>query len=320
MRWSHLLTPREWVRLSAFAAVVALLHAAGWGLFACFAQGNPAFAGLGTLAYVLGLRHAFDPDHIAAIDNTTRKLVQDGRRPLGVGFFFAVGHAAIVCVLALTVAVAAAGLGPGESLWRSYGDVVSATVSGAFLLLVGILNVAVLRDTLRVLRELRRGGEAADLAARLAERSARGLVPAALRRRISASWQMLPLGVAFGLGVGTATEVALLAVTAGVGSSSPPFLAVLSLPLLFAAGMTLVDTADGALMTHAYGWAFANPLKKIYFNLTVTGLSVAAALYIGTANLLRIEALDTGELGYLLAGGLAVAWAASVVAAKASRS
>ncbi len=335
MRWARLLTRQERGRLLAFGSVVALLHGAGWGLFLYFVHGDPAFAGTGMLAYALGLRHAFDADHIAAIDNTTRKLLQDGRRPLGVGFFFAIGHAAIVCVLALAVALAAAHFGGGHSEWQTYGDVVSASLSGSFLLLIGAMNLVVLHGTVRVWRELRRGrGDDEELAARLAERSGSRFVPRRLARRISASWHTLPLGIVFGLGFGSATELSLLTLTAGVGSSSPPFLAVLALPLLFAAGMTLVDTADGAVMTHAYGWAFADPLRKVYYNLVVTGASVAVALVIGSVRLLqvassalglecgvwgRLQALDFVHLGYFVVGLLAAAWAVSAAAWKVAR-
>jgi high-affinity nickel-transport protein len=328
MRWTSGLDQGERRRLAAFAGAVGLLHVVGWGLFAAYASGEPALAGLGTLAYTFGLRHAFDADHIAAIDNTTRKLLQDGKRPLGVGFFFSLGHSTIVFSLAAGLAVAARSVDSRIPLLQDYGGTIGASVSGVFLWLIGVLNLLVLLDVLRIYRQLRHGAYDADaLEARLLDRGFMNRFFAGrLASRIRSSWQMYPLGVLFGLGFDTATEVGLLALAAGVATHHVPFLAVVSLPILFAAGMSLMDTADGAFMSHAYGWAFASPIRKVYYNLTVTSLSVAVALAIGTVELLQVLAgrlgrdsgvwglldrLDFGTIGYGVVGLFVLTWAAS---------
>src|SRR5436190_8284960 len=269
----------SWLRLSGFAAVVALLHVLGWGLFAWYATGNSALAGLGTLAHTFGLRHAFDADHIAAIDNTTRTFLARGKRSLGVGFFFSLGHSTIVFSLAAALAVAAKTVNSAIPGFRDYGGYVGAGVSGTFLWIIGILNLLVLLDIVRIFRDMRRGSyDRERLEQRLLDRGFMNrFFIGRFARRIRSSWQMYPLGVLFGLGFDTATEVGLLALAAGVATHQVPFLAVISLPLLFAAGMSLMDTADGAFMTHAYGWAFSSPVRKVYYNISVTSLSVAVA-------------------------------------------
>jgi high-affinity nickel-transport protein len=314
-----------WLRLSGFAGAVALLHVLGWGLFAWYSTSNPALAGLGVLAYTFGLRHAFDADHIAAIDNTTRKFLQDGKRSLGVGFFFSLGHSTVVLALATGLAVGASSVKAKLPSFQSWGSYVGAGVSGTFLLAIGVLNLLVLLDVVRIFRDMRRGGlDEERLEARLLDRGlmSRGL----LRRlgdRVRSSWHMYPLGILFGLGFDTATEVGLLALSAGAATHHVPFLAVLSLPLLFAAGMSLMDTADGAFMAHAYGWAFSNPVRKVYYNITVTALSVTVALGIGAVELLQVVArstwLDFNTLGYGIVGLFVLTWAASAVVWKARR-
>jgi nickel/cobalt transporter (NiCoT) family protein len=301
------MTPRDWLRLSGFGGVVALLHVAGWGLFAWYAHANPALAGLGTLAYTFGLRHAFDADHIAAIDNTTRKLLADRQRPLGIGFFFSLGHSTVVLALSMSVALGAASL----PWFRHWGGYVGAGVSGTFLWLIGILNLLVLLDIVRI----HRNGEEERLEQRLLDR---GLMSRAFlgrfAGRITRSRQMYPLGFLFGLGFDTASEIALLGMSAGVAAKHVPFLALLSLPVLFAAGMSLLDTADGAFMVNAYGWAFSNPVRKLYYNVTVTTLSVAVALGVGTVELLQVAGvgtLDTGQLGYGIVALFVATWLAS---------
>jgi len=308
----------------------------GWGLFLFYAHGNPALAGLGTLAFTFGLRHAFDADHIAAIDNTTRKLLQDGQRPLGVGFFFSLGHSTIVFLLAGAFAAAAKTVHSEIPAFENYGGYLSATVSGTFLWIIGILNLIVLIDILRIFFEMRtRGYEEERLEARLLDR---GLMNrfylGRLSQRIDASWKMYPLGALFGLGFDTATEVGLLAISAGVATHHVPFLAVLSLPILFAAGMSLMDTADGAFMSQAYGWAFSNPIRKVYYNITVTTLSVTVALLIGSIELLQVLAaklnleggfwdwlnnLDFGHIGYAIVTAFVVTWAISIAVWKKGR-
>ena len=335
-RWTKVLTRAEWLRLSAFGGGVLFLHLLGWGLFLYYARNNPALAGLGSLAYTFGLRHAFDADHIAAIDNTTRKFLQDGKRSLGVGFFFSLGHSTIVFSLAAGLAVAAGTVNSKIPTFRDFGGYIGASVSGTFLLLIGFLNLVVLLDILGVFKRMKRGHYDEQ---RLEEALRnQGLMSRFFLKRvggkINASWKMYPLGVLFGLGFDTATEIGLLAIAAGVATHHVPFLAVISLPIIFAAGMSLMDTADGAFMSHAYGWAFSNPIRKVYYNITVTSLSVAVALIIGTIELLQVTAakfsleggfwafldtLDFGKIGYVVVGMFIATWAFSLILWKTRR-
>jgi len=335
-RWKTLLTPAEWLRLAGFSGAVVFLHLLGWGLFLYFARHNPALAGLGSLAYTFGLRHAFDADHIAAIDNTTRKFLQDGKRSLGVGFFFSLGHSTIVFSLAAGLAVAAKAVDSRVPSFQSVGGSIGTSVAGTFLLLIGLLNLAVLLEVLGVFRQMKRGVYNEQ---RLEEAlQNQGLMSRFFLRRvgdrIDASWKMYPLGILFGLGFDTATEVGLLAIAAGVATHHVPFLAVISLPIIFAAAMSLMDTADGAFMSHAYGWAFSNPVRKVYYNITVTSLSVAVALLIGTIELLQVTAarfsldggfwtllagLDFGRIGYVVVAMFVGIWALSLIVWRARR-
>ena len=330
------LTRAEWLRLAGYAGAVLLLHVAGWGLFLYYSGDNPALAGLGVLAYSFGLRHAFDADHIAAIDNTTRKLLQDGRRPLGVGFFFSLGHSTIVFSLAAGLALAAKSVSSQIPSLQAYGGTLGAGVSGTFLWIIGILNLLVLLEIVRIFRSIRRDShDPALLEQRLLDRGFMNrFFLGRQAARIRASWQMYPLGILFGLGFDTASEVGLLALAAGVATHHVPFLAVISLPLLFAAAMSLMDTADGVFMSQAYGWAFSNPIRKVYYNLTVTSLSVAVALVVGTIELLQVAAnrlgldggvwsyvneVDFGTLGYVIVCFFLLTWAASAVIWKMRR-
>jgi high-affinity nickel-transport protein len=312
------------------------LHLVGWGLFLYYARKNPALAGLGSLAYTFGLRHAFDADHIAAIDNTTRKFLQDGKRSLGVGFFFSLGHSTIVFSLAAGLAIAAKTVNAKIPTFQNYGSYIGASVSGTFLLLIGVLNLVVLLDVLGVFRQMKRGAyDEQKLEDALQNQ---GLMSRFFLRRvgdrIDASWKMYPLGMMFGLGFDTATEIGLLAIAAGVATHNVPFLAIISLPIIFAAAMSLMDTADGAFMSHAYGWAFSNPIRKVYYNITVTSLSVAVALLIGSIELLQVTAaklslsggfwtllenLDFGRMGYVVVAMFVATWAFSVIVWKARR-
>jgi nickel/cobalt transporter (NiCoT) family protein len=335
-RWTKVLTRAEWIRLSGFAGAVLFLHLLGWGLFLYYARHNPALAGLGSLAYTFGLRHAFDADHIAAIDNTTRKFLQDGKRSLGVGFFFSLGHSTIVFSLATGLAIAAKTFNSKIPAFQDYGGYIGASVSWTFLLLIGLLNLAVLLDILGVFKQLKRGTYDEQKLEQALENQ--GLMSRFFLKRIGdridRSWKMYPLGVLFGLGFDTATEIGLLAIAAGVATHEVPFLAIISLPLIFAAGMSLMDTADGAFMSHAYGWAFSNPIRKVYYNITVTSLSVAVALIIGMIELLQVTAakfsldggfwtfldnLDFGKIGYAVVALFIAAWAFSVIVWKTRR-
>jgi high-affinity nickel-transport protein len=334
--WTKALTPREWLRLTGFGSGVVLLHVLGWGLFLLYARNHPALAGLGVTAYTFGLRHAFDADHIAAIDNTTRKLLQQGKRPLGVGFFFSLGHSTIVFGLACGLALAATTINSHIPTFQNYGGTIGASVSGVFLWVIGLLNLAVLVDVVRMFRDLKTGSyDRERLEARLLDRGFMNrFFIGRFARLVRSSWHMYPLGVLFGLGFDTATEVGLLALAAGVATHHVPFLAVISLPLLFAAGMCMMDTLDGAFMTQAYGWAFANPIRKIYYNITVTTLSVAVALAVGTVELLQVLSdrfglqggfwsvlggLDFGTIGYGIVGLFILTWAISIFVWKARR-
>ena len=335
-RWTKLLTRAEWLRLSGFGGAVLFLHLLGWGLFVYYARHNAALAGLGSLAYTFGLRHAFDADHIAAIDNTTRKFLQDGKRSMGVGFFFSLGHSTIVFSLAAGLAIAAKTVNSEIPSFQNVGGYVGASVSGTFLLLIGLLNLVVLLDVLGVFRQMKRGAYDEQKLEQALQNQ--GLMSRFFLRRvgerIDASWKMYPLGVLFGLGFDTATESGLLAIAAGVATHNVPFLAIISLPIIFAAGMSLMDTADGAFMSHAYGWAFSNPIRKVYYNITVTSLSVTVALVIGMIELLQVTAakfsleggfwafldnLDFGRIGYAVVAMFIATWAFSVILWRARR-
>src|SRR5215510_6728073 len=332
--WRQAFTPAEWKRLGGFAGAVAFLHVLGFGLFFYYARSSPALAGLGTLAYTFGLRHAFDADHLAAIDNATRKLLHDGERPMGVGFFFSLGHSTIVFSLAAGLAIAATTVNSRIPTFQDYGGYVGASVSGTFLVLIGVLNLLVLLEILGVYKRMKRGHyDEQKLEDALANQ---GLMSRFFLRRvgdrIDASWKMYPLGILFGLGFDTASEIGLLAIAAGVATHHVPLLAVVSLPIIFAAGMSLMDTADGAFMSQAYGWAFSNPIRKVYYNITVTSLTVAVALLIGTIELMQVMAaklsldssffvdqLDFGRLGYLVTALFVLTWTCSLVLWKTRR-
>jgi high-affinity nickel-transport protein len=309
---------RAWL----LAAAVGGLHVAGFGvLFGLVARRHlPGFpVGIGITAYTLGLRHAFDADHIAAIDNTTRKLMGEGRRPLSVGFWFSLGHSSVVLglsvLLACGVRALAGDVSDGGSALHVITGAIGTTVSGTFLLAIGLVNLAMLSGVARAVRALRSGSSEAELERLLVPRGPISALTGRLGGRISAPWQMYPLGLLFGLGFDTATEVALLFLAAGAAFGGLPAYAILCLPVLFAAGMSLLDTLDGAFMAFAYGWAFARPARKLYYNLTVTGLSVAVALGIGSLELLSALGVTTvglGDVGYLVVGLFALTWVVAV--------
>jgi high-affinity nickel-transport protein len=317
-------------------AFIVLLHVVGWGLFAIYAPRYPAMAGLGALAYGFGLRHAFDADHIAAIDNTTRKFLSQGKRAMGTGFFFSLGHSSVVFGMSVAIAVAARAIESKIPTFQHYGSIIGASVSGFFLWMIGILNLIVLLDILRIYREMKAGRyDSEELEETLMTRGFMSRFFGRFFRLIDRSWHMYPLGVLFGLGFDTTSEIALLAITAGVaGNAGVPFLAIISLPVLFAAGMCLMDTADGAFMTQAYGWAFSNPLRKIFYNISVTSLSVAIALLVGTVELVGVLArqlhwngpffrflngLSFQTIGYVIVAMFVITWAGSVVIWKTRR-
>ena len=329
-------TRGEWLRLASFYGFVGLLHAAGWGLYLYYSASHPALIGLGFVAYMFGLRHAFDADHIAAIDDTVRFLLQKGTKPLGVGFFFSLGHSTVVFLLAIAVAFAAGTIASGIPQMKDIGSLVGTAVSGGFLWLIGLLNLAVLLDILGVWRQAKAGEHShAHLETLLSRRGLMNrLFGGRLSKTIQHSWQLYPLGLLFGLGFDTASEVALLAMTAGAAAGNLPIPAVLCLPVLFAAGMCVMDTTDGVLMSKAYNWAFLNPLRKIFYNLVTTGLSVAVALVIGTIELAQVfirllglsggfydtlADIDFGVVGYIIVGLFLLAWGVSVAVWKFGR-
>lgn len=343
------LSGQDWARLAAMFGVIAALHVIGWGTLVLVVVpehhtvgGTALGIGIGLTAYTLGLRHAFDADHIAAIDNTTRKLMADGsmsphvrgsHRALGVGFFFSLGHSTIVfglaVLLSLGITSIAGPLQDDSSTLHRYTGLIGAGVSGVFLYLIAAINVVVLVGILQVFRRMRAGEY--DEAALEHQLGNRGFLNRILRRftsTISKSWQMYPLGMLFGLGFDTATEVALL-VLAGTGASTGlPWYAILCLPVLFAAGMSLLDTIDGAFMNVAYGWALVRPVRKVYYNLTITGLSVVVALVIGTIELLGLLAeefgwsggvwdwiggIDLNVVGFAIVGLFVVTWVGALL-------
>jgi len=292
-------------------ATIIGLHVLGWGMLAAAAGGGHYHItrteifgfGTGILAYTLGMRHAFDADHIAAIDNTTRKLVGEGKRPLSTGFFFSLGHSSIVFVLALLLNFGIRALDDqvrnGSSGLHTMTGIIGTGVSGTFLYLIAALNVVVLAGIVKVFREMRNGAfDDSEPEEQLARRGLMNRFLGPLARRVDTPWKMYPIGVLFGLGFDTATEVALLVLAGSAIVSGLPFYAILSLPILFAAGMCLFDTADGCFMNFAYDWAFARPVRKVYYNLTITGLSVFVAFFIGT-----VEILGLIEQEYQLGGG-----------------
>jgi len=331
--------PGERRRLCGFFGAVILLHVMGWGALLTYGIGHPAFIGLGGLAYTFGLRHAFDADHISAIDNTTRKLLQERRRPVGVGFFFSMGHSTVVFVIALALGLAIKTLVQGVvsdgGELRNVGGVIGTSVSGVFLIVIGVLNLLILFDILRVYRRMRQGEY--DRYSLHQELVAGGLLSrifGRLFKLVSQSWHLYPIGFLFGLGFDTASEVALLAISAGAAAQGLPFQVVVSLPIIFAAGMSLMDTTDGAFMSKAYAWAFSNPIRKVFYNLTVTALSVFVALFVGVVEIGQlligqlglkggifdaIGALSFGSLGFVIVGAFALTWAAAFTIFKVRR-
>jgi nickel/cobalt transporter (NiCoT) family protein len=303
------LTPREWARAGAMAATVIGLNVLGWALLSAAVSGhyhvsaNKIFGfGTGILAYTLGMRHAFDADHIAAIDNTTRKLVSDGKRPLSVGFFFSLGHSTVVFALALLLNFGIRALNRQvqnhNSTLHNVTGVFGTAVSGAFLYLIAGLNLVVLLGILKVFREMRSGRyDDQELEEQLNKRGLMNRILGPLARRVDAPWKIYPVGVLFGLGFDTATEVAFLVLAGTAVVSGLPFYAILSLPILFAAGMCLFDTADGCFMNFAYDWAFSRPVRKVFYNITITGLSVFVAMFIGTIELLGLVSQEANLTG-----------------------
>jgi high-affinity nickel-transport protein len=297
-------TPSERRRAVLMVVVVGALHVVGFGVFIIFVVPSH-YKGLGIgvagLAYSLGLRHAFDADHISAIDNTTRKLMNEGKRPLSIGFWFSLGHSTIVVAIGVGIVVAEKAVygavhNPNSNL-EQFGGVFGTVVSASFLYLIALLNVVILAGILRVFRSMRQGNyDEAELERQLQNRGLMYRFFGKWMKSITREWQMYPVGVVFGMGFDTATEVALLATTALLAAQNLPFYSILCLPLLFTAGMSLMDTLDGVFMNFAYSWAFFNPVRKVYYNLAITGLSVSICFFIGTIEVLGILPMELGGL------------------------
>ncbi|RKP50175.1 HoxN/HupN/NixA family nickel/cobalt transporter [Cohnella endophytica] len=315
------------VRWKGYAAGVIILHIVGIALLLKSLPQHPALLGFGILAYTLGLRHAFDADHIAAIDNTVRKLVQQKENPIGVGFYFSLGHSTVVFCMAIITALAAKWAENRMPQLADIGGIIGTSVSGVFLVLMGVFNLFVFISIYQVFRKMRHDHYDENKLEELLQ--SRGLIARFLNplfKFVNKSWHVYPIGFLFGLGFDTASEVALLAISAGAVQSVIPLTGIIALPLLFAAGMSLLDTADGIFMTTAYKWAFRTPLRKIYYNMSVTGVSIIAALVIGLVELAQVlmpklgltngfwgwlQELDFGSLGYILFALFVVSWAVS---------
>jgi high-affinity nickel-transport protein len=332
------------LQVGALAAVIAAVHIVGFGALILFVAphhyqvGTQVFGiGLGVTAYTFGLRHAFDADHIAAIDNTTRKLMADGSKPKSVGFWFAMGHSTMVLLMAVLVVAAThavSSLLDDDSPTKHALGLAGTVASGGFLWLIGIINLVALIGIWRVFTALRNGEfNEQELDDALDNRGFLARILRPIMKRIKRPAQMYPVGVLFGLGFDTATEVALLALAGTGAAAGLPWYAVLVLPVLFGAGMSLMDTADGLFMTVAYDWAFANPVRKIYYNLSITGLSVAVALLIGTIELISVlhddlglvdpvtnwvSDIDLNNAGFAIVGLFVLTWLCAVTYWKAA--
>ena len=334
------LTRDEWRRMAAMFGFIAFLHISGAILMYLATTGHYKLSdgslfgwGTAALAYTLGMRHAFDADHISAIDNTTRKLMSEGKRPLAVGFFFSLGHSSVVAVLALLLNFGIKALGSqlrnDKSTLHHYTGLIGTSVSGTFLMLIALLNLIVLISIVTVFRQMRKGTyNEEELEKHL---NSRGLLMrffGPIARQIDASWKMYPLGILFGLGFDTATEIGLLVLAGSSVIAGLPWWAILSLPLFFAGGMALLDTIDGSFMNFAYGWAFSKPVRKVYYNIVITGLSVAVALFVGGLELLQVlstqlnltggfwnytNSFNLNSAGFIIVAAFVVVWTLAIL-------
>src|SRR5262245_53646320 len=322
--------------LSRLVMAVAGLHVVGFPALVAFGTASPSHdgkpgvltIGIGLTAYTLGLRHAFDADHISAIDNTTRKLMAEGKRPTSVGFWFSLGHSTIVFALALLISIGVRALDQpvenDQSTMRGTTAWIGTAVSGGFLYLIAAINIVILLGIVEVFRELRTGRyDEAGLERELDSRGLMNRLFGRLTKTVAKPRHMYPIGLLFGLGFDTASEVALLVIAVGAGAAGTPWYAVLCLPILFAAGMSLMDSIEGSFMNFAYGWALSNPVRKVFYNLTITGLSVAVAFVIGTIELggligsrldlsgpfwSRFENVDFNVVGFVIVVMFAATW------------
>lgn len=307
-----------------------------WALILVTGARYPLILALAPIAYGFGLRHAVDPDHIAAIDNVTRKLMQENKRPVAVGFFFSLGHSTIVLFLSVLIAISASYVNAHLSGWKNLGGVIGTTVSGVFLLLIATINIIVLVDIYKTWRQVVKGGTYDDesLDDYLNNRGLLARIFKPMLRVVGNSWNMYPIGVLFGLGFDTATEVGILGMSALGGTKGLPVWSILLLPLLFVAGMSLVDTTDGVAMLGAYGWAYVKPVRKLYYNMNITLISVIVALFIGGIEVLQVISTETkntsgilgwanslpfNTLGFYIIGVFILSWAISAAVYKLRR-
>jgi high-affinity nickel-transport protein len=333
------LTRAEWLKLAGMAAFIVALHVVGWFIIVAlvaphhYTVGTKSFGlGMGLTAYTLGMRHAFDADHIAAIDNTTRKFMSEGKRPLSVGFWFSLGHSSIVFGLSFLLSVGIKSIvGPvrnDNSALHHYTGLIGTSVSGTFLFVIAAINIVILVGILKVFRDMRQGVyDEETLEEHLNNRGLMNRILRPIMKSIKKPGQMYGVGLLFGLGFDTASEVALLVLAAAGAASALPWYAILALPILFAAGMCLFDTIDGTFMNFAYGWAFSKPVRKVYYNITITSLSVLIAFVIGGVELLGLlsqqlningrfwsamQHADLNTLGFVIVGMFVVIWAAAL--------
>ena len=325
-------------RLSVLYALLIAVNLGIWGWALYLFRDHPVMLGTALLAYSFGLRHAVDADHIAAIDNVTRKLMQEGKRPISVGFWFSIGHSTVVVLAALAIAVTTTALADHFEAWKVVGGVVGTLVSTLFLFAVAAMNIVILRSVWKTFRHVRQGGAYQDEDFDILLNS-RGLLARLFRplfRLVTQGWHMLPLGFLFGLGFDTATEVALLGISATQAGQGMSIWSIMVFPALFAAGMSLVDTTDGVLMLGAYNWAFVKPMRKLYYNLVITAVSVVVAVLIGGIEGLGLIGDQLGlngwfwdgigslndnfnGLGFVIIGVFILAWIVSLLIYRYSR-
>ncbi|MFZ0632194.1 MAG: HoxN/HupN/NixA family nickel/cobalt transporter [Acidobacteriaceae bacterium] len=325
-------------RIVGIYALLAVFNAGAWLWAVAAFHRYPVLLGTAFLAYSFGLRHAVDADHIAAIDNVTRKLMQEGKRPVAVGFMFSLGHSTVVILGALLLAAAALGLQQHVDHYRSIGGLIGTSVSALFLLAIALVNLIILRSVYATFRRVRRGEPYVDEDFDLLLNN-RGFLARIFRpvfAMIRRSWHMYPLGFLFGLGFDTATEIGLLGLSAAEASRGLSLWSILVFPVLFAAGMSLIDTTDNILMLGAYGWAYIKPIRKLYYNLTITSVSVVVAFVVGGVEALGllggqfhlqgsfwalVSRLNDnfGMLGYCIIGIFALAWIVSIAIYKFRR-
>ncbi|HJS86397.1 MAG TPA: HoxN/HupN/NixA family nickel/cobalt transporter [Acetobacteraceae bacterium] len=320
------------LKVAVLYAVLIAANLAVWGWALTAFRHYPVLLGAALLAYGFGLRHAVDADHIAAIDNVTRKLMQEGKRPAAVGFFFSLGHSTVVVLASIAIAATATAFRDQLDAFHSVGGVIGTLVSASFLLAIAAMNIVILVTVYRTFRRVKAGQPYVeeDLDMLLAGRGLLARLFRPLFRMIQRSWHMYPLGFLFGLGFDTATEVGLLGISAAQAAQGMPVWSILVFPALFTAGMSLVDTTDSLLMLGAYGWAFVKPIRKLYYNMTITFVSVVVALLVGGIEVLglagdrfrlkgpfwdSIGALNDnfGTIGYLVIAVFVVSWIASAI-------